>query len=116
MRRLFRRVMDLSSDNGFLDFQNDLSQRIYDALSQGYSVNGNEVPLVKRVVEAMNGHSYDGINIHSSFIHGSRSYIEFNYMDKPVTKELGDMVVFTVVTDVVRVSPVSSARVGRGAA
>ncbi|MBI2843647.1 MAG: hypothetical protein HYX78_09635 [Armatimonadetes bacterium] len=99
MRRLFKRVMDLSSDNGFLDFQNDLSRRIYDALSQGYSLNENEVSLVKRVVEAMNGQSYGGINIHSSFIHGSRSYVEFNYMDRPVTKELGDMAVFALVTD-----------------
>lgn len=99
MRRLFRRAMNLASDNGFLDFQNDISRRIYDALSQGYSLNDNEVSLVKRVVDAVNGQSYGGINIHSSFIHGSRSYVEFSYMDKPVTKELGDMAVFALVTD-----------------
>lgn len=99
MRRLFRRAMNLASDGRFLDFQNELSRRIYDALSQGYSLSDNEVSLVKRVVDAVDGQSYGGITVHSSFIHGSRSYVEFNYMDKPVTKELGDMAVFAVVTD-----------------
>jgi hypothetical protein len=31
-------------------------------------------------------------------LHGSRSYVEFNYLDKPVTKELGDMAVVSLVT------------------
>jgi len=99
MIRLFDKVLALSIDSGFLHFQHDLARRMYDALGQGYAANDNEVSLIKRVVDAVNGQSYKGIRMFSTVIHGTRSYVEFNFMDKPVTKELGDMTIITLVTD-----------------
>lgn len=99
MRRLIEKIVKLSADEGFFRFQNDLARTVYDALGQGYSAGEGEVPMVKRMVEAINGRTYDGIHIHSTILHGSRSYVEFSFMDKPVTKELGDMAVIALVTD-----------------
>lgn len=99
MMRLFDKIHSLSTDNGFLHFQHDLTKRMYDALGRGYVVNDNEVSLIKRVVNAVNGQSYKGVRMLATVIHGTRSYVEFNYMDKPVTKELSDMTVVTLVSN-----------------
>lgn len=99
MMRLFNKVHILSTDSGFLNFQHDITRRMYDALGQGYAANDNEVSLIKRVVDAVNGRSYRGVRMFATVIHGTRSYVEFNFMDKPVTKELGDMTIITLVTD-----------------
>ncbi len=99
MMRVFDHIIALSSDDGFLRFQHDLSRRVYDALGQGYVGNENEVALIKRMVDAVNGQSYRGVRVFATIIHGPRSYVEFNFMDRPVTKELGDMIIVTLVTD-----------------
>lgn len=99
MIRIFDRILALSTDDGFLHFQHDLSRRMYDALGQGYVGSENEVALIKRTVDAVNGQSYRGVRVFATIIHGPRSYVEFNFMDKPVTKELGDMTVVTLVSD-----------------
>lgn len=99
MMRIFDRIRALSTDDGFLHFQHDLSRRMYDALGQGYVGDENEVALIKRTVDAVNGQSYRGVRVFATIIHGPRSYVEFNFMDKPVTKELGDMTIVTLVTD-----------------
>lgn len=88
----------LSEDAGFLNFQNEVTRDAYDALGQAYAANANEVEIVTKLVEAVNDKSYDQVQISASKIHGSRSYVEFNFRDKPTTKELGDMVVVTIVT------------------
>ncbi len=98
MIRLFERFMTLAADDGFLRFQNQLTEGLYDSLTQGYTVNEGEVALVKRMVASLNGQSYSDIHIYTSMLHGTRSYVEFKHMDKPVTKELGDMAVITLVT------------------
>jgi len=99
MMHILDRILALSTDQGFLHFQHDLSRRIYDALGQGYVGHENEVALIKRMVDAVNGQSYRGVRVFATIIHGPRSYVEFNFMDKPVTKELGDMTIVTLVTD-----------------
>ncbi len=98
MRRLFEAIARLSADDGFTRFQNESSHDFYQALGQGYSCNDNEVALVQRLVDAANGKLYGPIQLHANMLHGSRSYVEFNYMDKPVTKELGDMAIISIVT------------------
>jgi len=85
-------------DEGFLRFQNDLALDIYDGLGQGFSSNQNEVSLVTKLCEITDGKSYGPLSIRAEKIHGSRSYVEFNYRDKPVTKELGDMAIITIVS------------------
>ena len=98
MRRLFKQMAQLSSDSGFLEFQNNLVAKLYDNLGQGFRANEGEVAIVKRLVQAADGHSYRGVRVCATMLHGSRSYVEFNYLDKPVTKELGDMAVISLVT------------------
>lgn len=98
MRRFFETIAKLSSDDNFVKFQNKLTHNFYDVLGQGYAANENEVALVKRLVESANGSSYGPVNLRANMLHGSRSYVEFNYMDKPVTKEMGDMAIISVVT------------------
>lgn len=98
MRRLLQEIHRLARDDGFTVFQNEVVRDFYYALGQGYSNGENEVALVKRLVEAAEGKSYGPISLHSAMLHGSRSYVEFNYRDQPVTKELGDMAILSVVT------------------
>lgn len=98
MRRLFRRLHDLARDDGFTSFQNEVVQDFYNALGQGYSKSENEVALVGRLVEAARGKSYGPISLHGSMLHGTRSYVEFSYLDQPVTRELGDMALIAIAT------------------
>lgn len=98
MKHLFETTTRLSTDDEFIKFQNKLTHNFYDVLGQGYAANDNEVALVKRLVDAANGSSYGPVNLLANMLHGSRSYVEFNYMDKPVTKEMGDMAIISVVT------------------
>lgn len=98
MRRLFSQVHKLRRDDGFVSFQNDVVHEFYDTLGRGFSKNENEVALVERLVDATKGKTYGPISLHGSMLHGSRSYVEFNYRDQPVTKELGDMAIITLVT------------------
>lgn len=98
MNRFFDTAVRLSDDAGFLDWQNEVTRHAYDALGQGYASNSNEVELVTKLVDAVNDKSYDQIQISANKIHGSRSYVEFNFRDKPTTKELADMAVITVIT------------------
>lgn len=71
---------------------------MYEALGQAYAQGEGEVGMVKKLVAAIDGKSYRGISLASQMIHGSRSYVEFNCRDKPVTKELGDMLVISLVS------------------
>jgi hypothetical protein len=98
MRRLWRKLINLSQDEGFMQFQNSLSLEFYESLGRGYNVNDNEVSLVKGLVDVANGKSYASVKFAASMLHGSRSYVEFNHRDKPVTKELGDMAIISLVT------------------
>jgi hypothetical protein len=92
-------MYEMVQDNGFLAFQNLVIRSAYEGLGQGYSANDNEVALVTRLVTSINGKSYKRLRLLAKKIHGSRSYVEFDYRDKPTTKELGDMVVITTVTN-----------------
>lgn len=98
MRQLYRRLYELARDDGFTRFQNEVVQDFYDALGQGYSKGENEVALVGRLVDAARGKSYGPVSLHGSMLHGTRSYVEFNYLDQPVTKELGDMALIAIAT------------------
>jgi len=98
MRRLFRQIQQLRRDSGFAVFQNSVVHDFYDTLGQGYSKNENEVALVERMVNAAKGKSYGPVSLHGSMLHGSRSYVEFNHRDQPVTRELGDMAIIAIAT------------------
>jgi len=101
MHRIIETFMALIKDEIFLGFQNDLALDIYNELGKGFSTNENEVSLVTRFCDIIKKKSYvhGPLSISAHKIHGARSYVEFNYMDKPVTKELGDMAIITIVSD-----------------
>jgi len=98
LHRIFDYVARLSEDGQFFRFQNDVAQVAYDTLGQSYKTGDNEVAIVTKLVAALNGKSYDHIRVAANKIHGTRSFVEFNYRDKPTTKELGDMAVISIVT------------------
>jgi len=98
MRQLLQTLTSLATDTAFATFQNELAHCGYAALGQGYVASDNEVALVTRLVNALTQKGHGPIRLSAKKIHGSRSYVEFNYMDKPVTKELGDMAILTVAT------------------
>ncbi len=99
MMRFFDMIHSLSNDPKFFEFQNDLAQKMYDALEQGYLKNDNEVHLVEKVVGSVNNSYYKNMKIYAKMIHGAISYVGFKFMNKTVTKELGDMTVITLVSD-----------------
>lgn len=96
MDKFARGYMNLMANIDFRSFQNELSQKAYDTLAQGFNTRSNEVALVGRLVEAINGANFDMMKFHADKIHGSRSYVEFNYRDKPTTKEMADMVIISI--------------------
>ena len=98
MHRFYNLAARLAEDGGFFRFQNDVVREAYEALGQAYAANDNEVAIVTKLVNAVNGKSYDQLQIAANKIHGSRSYVEFNFRDKPTTKELGDMAIISIVT------------------
>lgn len=96
---MLRRLFDLGQDLGFSAFQNDLAVSFYDQLGQGYNSSEGEVALVTRMANTARGKSYGPITIYADKIHGRRSWVEFSHRDKPVTKELGDLALISVVTN-----------------
>lgn len=99
IERLIRKYHDLQSDPGFLRFQHEAVADVYDQLGQGYGQSEGEVALVTRLADTLKGRNYRGLRLHCEKIHGSKSYVSFNFRDKPTTKELGDLVLITVVSD-----------------
>ena len=98
MHRFYDSAIRLAEDSNFFRFQNKVVHDAYGALGQAYAANDDEVEIVTKFVNAINGKSYNQLQIAANKIHGSRSYVEFNFRDKPTTKELGDMAVISVVT------------------
>lgn len=98
MHRLVEVISGLGRDPRFAKFQNDTVQCLYTALGKSYSAGEGEVDMVTNLVAAANGQGYGPIRLLAKKIHGSTSYVNFNFRDKPTTREFGDMVVITVVT------------------
>jgi len=96
MEQIFREYLKLLDDLNFRKFQNELSQKVYDTLAQGYITNANEVSLVSKLVDTINNVRFNKFRFYGHKIHGARSYVEFNYRDKSVTKEIADMVIISI--------------------
>jgi len=99
MYRFFNVMLGLSRDKSFVDFQNQIIQSAYESIGRSYANNDNEVAIVTNLVETLNGKKFKNIiTLSADKIHGARSYVSFNCRDKPVTKELGDMAIISLVT------------------
>jgi hypothetical protein len=96
MERIVREYIELQGDVSFRRFQNELSQKMYDALGQGYISSDNEVSLVNKLVDIINDSRFNKFRFYSHKIHGPRSYVEFNYRDRPITKEIADMAIVSI--------------------
>lgn len=98
MDNLFRILSEYYNSVDFRIFQNDFARSLYETLSIGYSNSDGEVKMVTDMCKTINGKSYGQFKFYSNKIHGTRSYVEFFNQDKPITKELGDMVLISVAT------------------
>jgi len=78
----------------FKKWQDKLSNEIYLSLHSG----GKEVPMVTELCEVMSKQNHKGLSIESKKIHGKKSFVKFDYLNKKTTKELADMVIVSVVT------------------
>ena len=99
MEKTIRELSRLFRDIEFKLFQNQFSRDVYESLSQSYKNKENEVSTVTRLVESINNKKYNSMKFHSYKIHGSRSYVEFDFQDRPTTKELADMIVISIISD-----------------
>ena len=98
MERLFIKLLEYLNDNEFKKFKNDFSQKLYNCLAASYANKDNEVTLVTKMSELINKTTYHDFSFYSEKIHGSKSFVEFNFRDKPITKELADMVIISSVS------------------
>ncbi|WP_042874417.1 hypothetical protein [Acinetobacter haemolyticus] len=98
MDRIYRTLSELYSSSDFRTFQNNFSKDVYEALANSYANSDGEVKIVTDMCNKINGKSYQKFQFHSKKIHGTRSYVEFCNKEKPVTKELADMVIISVAT------------------
>lgn len=98
MGNLIRTFFDYYNRTDFRKFQNTLAREVYDTLGTAYSNLDNEVKIVTDMCNTINGKSFETLKFYTKKIHGIRSYVEFYNQDKPITKELADMVIISVVT------------------
>jgi hypothetical protein len=98
MNRLLETFSDYYSRQDFRSFQNSLAQKVYETLGTSYSNSDGEVKIVTDLCKAIQGETYGRLKFYAEKIHGSRSFVEFHNQDKPITKELADMVVISVAT------------------
>ncbi len=82
----------------FREFQNSLTEEAYDNLGLSYTNSYNEVKTVTELCNLLNGKSFEKLSIYSKKIHGTKSYVQFKNRDKPVSTELADMVIISLVT------------------
>jgi hypothetical protein len=98
MDRLYRTFADYYNRKDFRQFQNDLSRETYESLANSYSNSHNEVKTVTNMCDTLNGKSFEKLHFYSRKIHGTRSFVEFFNQDKPVTTEMADLAIISVVT------------------
>ncbi|MDR1182744.1 MAG: hypothetical protein LBL13_12270 [Bacteroidales bacterium] len=98
MNRLLETFSDYYNRQDFNLFQNALAQKVYETLGASYSNSDGEVKIVTDLCKAIESETYGRLKFHAKKIHGSRSFVEFDNQDKPITKELADMVIISVAT------------------
>jgi hypothetical protein len=98
MDNLIRTLSDYYIRSDFRRFQNNLAKEIYETIGTSYLNSDGEVKMVTEMCNRINGKSFDKLEFYSKKIHGTRSYVEFHNHDKPVTKELADMLIISVAT------------------
>lgn len=96
MEQFLREYIELLYNLDFRKFQNELSQEIYDILAEGYNNNDNEISLVEKLVNKINNSRFHKFRFYGHKIHGAKSYVEFKYRAKRVTKEIADMVIISI--------------------
>ncbi len=101
MRDLLEGIIEFSKNvmtDRFIREEKQVCNAIQNTLSQVYLNDGDEVELVKRTVETLNSSHSFHFKLESTFIHGNRSQIEFDYYGKKAKKELGDLLIVSTLT------------------
>lgn len=89
------------NSKSFIGYEKNLSKAIISAIAKEYSGKPKEIEIVKIIETIVNeiraltfdGHSSDyDIMTKSIFIHGNKSYVEFDYYGDKKTRELGDII------------------------
>ena len=100
MEKLIHFYQEQVLEKSFRLFQDRLANSMYSALRSGYANSENdEIALIERLVDAVNGQSYRNISFHANKIHGTRSKIRYQYRAQKERIEAGDMVIITLATD-----------------
>ena len=98
MHKLVEAAFRLSNDKAFSGFQNDISRTAYNALATAWTSGKDEIHIVEDLVNVLDGKKYNAVSLGSRMIHGPVSFVDFGFRDEQKTRELGDMVVISVVT------------------
>jgi hypothetical protein len=98
MDNLLRTLSEYYNSSEFRKFQNAFAKDVYEILGTSYSNSEGEVKMVTEMCSAIDGKTFQKLKFYTKKIHGTRSFVEFHNQDKPVTKELADMVIISVAT------------------
>ena len=101
MRELMEGIIEFgktTTKDSFIEEEKHVSSTIQSALSEVYLNDGDEVELVKRTIETLNSSRSYHFKLESTFIHGNKSQIEFQYYGKKAKKELGDLLIVSTLT------------------
>jgi len=98
MDSLIRTFSDYYNWQDFRKFQNTLAQEVYDTLGTSCSNSDGEIKMVTKMCSAIDSKKFEKMQFYARKIHESRSFVEFHNQDKPITKELADMVIMSIAT------------------
>ena len=98
MDSLYKIFSDYYHRPDFKKFQNTFARDVYESLGTSYSNSDGEVKMVTEMCQKIDGKTFEKLKFYTKKIHGTRSFVEFHNQDKPITKELADMVIISVAT------------------
>lgn len=100
VRDVIIRYADVVNTKKFLKHQKEFVKRLQKGIEDGYSIKERPyepkmVSIIQKIINELGSFETKGdsfrIKTWSAFIHGSRSFVEFEYFGKKVTRELGDL-------------------------
>jgi hypothetical protein len=98
MDNLISTFSDYYNRVDFRKFQNNFAREVYDKLGTSYDNSDNEVQMVTKLCNTINGKTFEKLKFYSKKIHGSTSFVDFHNQTRPTTKELADMVIISIAT------------------
>ncbi len=94
---LLRYYEKLVRDSSFHKFNKEMAIELWGAFNTSLSLGHREEKMVKEFVNITNGKTFNGISLHSKFIHGTESRVKFFSPYEDNSRELGDALVISVI-------------------